>query len=38
MSLPVFLADGQAVVRNRLKPWSEKSLVAPVSYRCGCTG
>ena len=28
MSLPVFLADGQAVVRNGLKPWSEKSLVA----------
>ena len=38
VSLPVFLADGQAVVQNGLKPWSEKSLVAPVSYRCGCTG
>ena len=35
MSLPVFLADGQAVVQNGLKPWSEKSLVAPVPYRCG---
>ena len=35
MSLPVFLADDQAVVRNGLKLWSEKSLVAPASYRCG---
>jgi len=31
MSLAVFLADDQAVVQNGLKPWSEKSLVAPVS-------
>jgi len=35
MSLPVFLADGQTVVRNGLKPCHEKSLVAPVFYRCG---
>ena len=31
MNLPVFPATGQAVVRNGLKPWSEKSLVAPIS-------
>jgi hypothetical protein len=38
MNLPVFPAAGQAVVRNGLKLGSEKSLVAPISYRCGCTG
>ena len=27
MSLPVFLADGHAVVRNGLKPWLEKFKV-----------
>jgi hypothetical protein len=38
MSLTVFLAADQAAAQNGLRPWSEKSLVAPVSYRCGCTG
>jgi|GEM_PF-5407055 len=27
MSFSGFLADGQAVVRDRLRPWSEKSVV-----------
>ena len=31
MSLSGFLADAQGVARGGLKPWSEKSLVAPVS-------
>ena len=38
MSLPVFLADDQAAVRDGLKLCSEKYLVGPVSYRCGCPG
>lgn len=35
MSLTGFLADAQAEVWNGLKPCSEKSLVALVSFRCG---
>ncbi len=38
MSLTGFLADTQAMVHNEPKLGSEKSLVAPVSYRCRCTG